>query len=61
MNETKPTAKESSPDPMADMVDYVIHQYGLTREEAREVVRQLAGDRALIDAEAGRLKAQKRP
>jgi hypothetical protein len=56
MNQIK--SAESSHDPM---VDYVIHQYGLTREEAREVVRQSAGDRALIDAEAGRLKAQKRP
>jgi hypothetical protein len=61
MTETKPAAKESSPDSMVDIVDYVIHQYGLTREEAREVVRLSAGDRALIDAEAGRLKAQKRP
>jgi hypothetical protein len=61
MTETKPPAKENSPGPKVDMVDYVIHQYGLTREEAREVVRQSAGDRALIDAEAGRLKAQKRP
>ena len=58
MNESKAATEESSPDPM---VDYVIHQYGLTREEAREVVKQSAGDRALIDAEAGRLKAQKRP
>jgi hypothetical protein len=45
----------------ASIVDYVIHQYGLTREEAREVVRQSAGDRAMVDAEAGRLKAHKRP
>jgi hypothetical protein len=57
MSENKAT-EENTPNPI---VDYVIHQYGLTREEAREVVRQSAGDRALIDAEAGRLKAQKRP
>jgi hypothetical protein len=57
MSENKAT-EENTPN---SIVDYVIHQYGLTREEAREVVRQSAGDRALMDAEAGRLKAQKRP
>ena len=57
MSENKAT-EENTPN---SIVDYVIHQYGLTREEAREVVKQSAGDRALIDAEAGRLKAQKRP
>jgi len=57
VNESKAAAEKSPPDPM---IDYVIHQYGLTREEAREVVKQSAGDRTLIDAEAGRLKAQKR-
>jgi hypothetical protein len=50
--------EEELPEPI---VDYVIHQYGLTRDQAREVVRHSAGDRALIDAEAGRLKALKRP
>jgi hypothetical protein len=57
MSENKLTEEELH----APIVDYVIHQYGLTREEAREVVRQSAGDRAMVDAEAGRLKAQKRP
>lgn len=58
MNQTNTAMEENPRDPM---IDYVIHQYGLTREEAREVVKQSAGDRALIDAEAGRLKAHKRP
>lgn len=58
MNQTNTPMEENPRDPM---IDYVIHQYGLTREEAREVVKQSAGDRALIDAEAGRLKAHKRP
>jgi hypothetical protein len=57
MGENKQTESELS----GAMVDYVVHQYGLTREEAREVVRQSAGDRAMVDAEAGRLKAHKRP
>ena len=53
--------KQAESEPSGAMVDYVVHQYGLTREEAREVVRQSAGDRAMVDAEAGRLKAHKRP
>lgn len=57
MSENKQKEEES----VASIIDYVIHQYGLTREEAREVVKQSAGDRAMVDAEAGRLKAHKRP
>jgi hypothetical protein len=45
----------------APIIDYVVHQYGLTRDQARELVRQFGGDRALIDAEAGRMKAYRRP
>lgn len=58
MSENKQTEEESS---ASAIIDYIIHQYGLTREEAREVVKQSAGDRAMVDAEAGRVKAHKRP
>ncbi|HEY7764151.1 MAG TPA: hypothetical protein VIB38_04095 [Aestuariivirgaceae bacterium] len=57
MNASKP---QDSEQPTESVVDYIIHQYGLTREEARDVVRQCAGDPSRIDAEAGRLRAQKK-
>ena len=52
--------KEKSEEQDGEAVDYVVHQYGLTRDEAREVVRESAGDRLKIDAAAGRLRAQRR-
>lgn len=52
--------KEKREDQNDEAVDYVVHQYGLTRDEAREVVRESAGDRMKIDAAAGRLRALRR-
>lgn len=43
------------------VIDYVVHQYGLTRDQARELVKLFGGDRAKIDAAAGRMKALRRP
>jgi hypothetical protein len=43
------------------LIDYVIHQYGLTRDEARDVVKQFGPSQAEVDAAAGRMRAQKRP
>jgi hypothetical protein len=54
-------SKAQNAQPPEAVVDYIIHQYGLTRDQAREVVRQCAGDPSRIDAEAGRLRAQKKP
>jgi hypothetical protein len=38
-------------------IDYFVRQYGLTREEARELIRVHGDDRKELDAAAGRLKA----
>jgi hypothetical protein len=42
------------------LVDYIIHQYGLTRDQAREIVRRHGGDRGKIDAAAGQMKAARK-
>jgi hypothetical protein len=48
-------------EPPEAVLDYIVHQYGLTRDQARDVVRQCADDPSRIDVEAGRLRAQKKP
>jgi hypothetical protein len=42
------------------LIDYVVHQYGLTRDEARDVIKQFGSSKAEIDAAAGWVKARKR-
>jgi hypothetical protein len=42
------------------LIDYVVHHYGLTRDEARDLVKQFGGNKAEIDAAAGWVKALKR-
>jgi hypothetical protein len=59
MNSGKPPESDQPAEPSA-MEDYVVHQYGLTRDQARELVKQHGGDKSKIDAAAGWLKAQKR-
>jgi hypothetical protein len=43
------------------LIDYVIHQYGLTRDQAREIVREHGGDREMVDAMAGKVRAAHKP
>jgi hypothetical protein len=43
------------------LIDYVIHQYGLTRDQAREIVREHGSDREMVDAVAGKVKAARKP
>jgi hypothetical protein len=50
--------EREEPDP--ETVDYIVHQYGLTRDEAREVVKEHGRDRTKIDAAAGRMRALRR-
>jgi hypothetical protein len=42
------------------LINYVVHQYGLTRDEARDVVKQFGSNKAEIDAAAGWVKALRR-
>ena len=44
-----------------DLVDHVVHHYGLTRDQARDVVRRHRDDPRKIDAAAGDIKASRRP
>jgi hypothetical protein len=60
MNSERPQDRNEQPPELAATVDYIVHQYGLTREEARELVRQHGGDRSKIDAAAGWMRAQRR-
>lgn len=41
-------------------VDYVVRKYGLTRDQARGIVKEHMGDRDKIDAAAGNMKAHRR-
>jgi hypothetical protein len=43
------------------LIDYVIHQYGLTRDQAREIVREHGRDREMVDAIAGKVRAARKP
>jgi hypothetical protein len=43
------------------LIDYVIHQYGLTRDQAREIVREHGRDREMVDAMAGKVRAARKP
>jgi hypothetical protein len=49
------TDKKVEPD--QSEIDYFVRQYGLTHEEARELIRAHGDDRKELDAAAGRLKA----
>jgi hypothetical protein len=42
------------------LIDYVIHQYGLTRDQAREIVREHGRDREMVDAIAGKIRAARK-
>jgi hypothetical protein len=42
------------------LINYVIHQYGLTRDQAREIVREHGSNREMVDAMAGRLRAARK-
>jgi hypothetical protein len=48
------------PDDPESLIDYVIHQYGLTRDQAREIVRGCRGDRGMVDAIAGKMRAARK-
>ena len=52
-------AAGAAPDPES-LIDYVIHQYGLTRDQAREIVREHGNDREMIDAMAGKVRAARK-
>ena len=43
------------------LIDYVIHQYGLTRDQARDIVREYGNDREMVDAMAGKVRAAHKP
>jgi hypothetical protein len=43
------------------LIDYVIHQYGLTRDQARDIVREYGNDREMVDAMAGKARAARKP
>jgi predicted metal-dependent TIM-barrel fold hydrolase len=43
------------------LINYVIHQYGLTRDQAREIVREHGSNREMVDAMAGKLRAARKP
>jgi len=43
------------------LIDHVIHQYGLTRDQAREIVREHGHDREMVDAMAGKMRAARKP
>jgi hypothetical protein len=43
------------------IIDYVIHQYGLTRYQAWEIVREHGNDREMVDAVAGKVRAARKP
>jgi hypothetical protein len=44
-----------------DLIDRIVHHYGLTRDQAREVVRRHRDDPRKIDAAAGDIRAGRRP
>lgn len=43
----------------ADMVEHVVHQYQLTRQEARDLVVRHGSDPDQLDAAAGKLKSDR--
>jgi hypothetical protein len=54
----RPTGQADDPE---GLIDYVIHQYGLTRDQAREIVREHGSDREMVDAVAGKIRAARKP
>jgi hypothetical protein len=40
-------------------VDNVVRHYGLTREQARQLIRQFGGNRRELEAAAGRITAKR--
>ena len=57
-NANIPATGASDPE---SLIDYVIHQYGLTRDQARELVREHGRDREMLDAMAGKLRVARKP
>jgi len=55
---SRSTGQTNDPD---SLIDYVIHQYGLTRDQAREIVREHGRDREMVDAIAGKVRAARKP
>jgi hypothetical protein len=55
------TSKLRDQDGEDDLIDHVVRHYGLTRDQAREVVRRHREDPMKIDAAAGDIKAGRRP
>jgi hypothetical protein len=55
---SKPTGQANDPE---SLIDYVIHQYGLTRDQAREIVREHGSNREMVDAIAGKVRAARKP
>ena len=49
------------PNDPESLIGYVIHQYGLTRDQAREIVREYGNDREMVDAMAGKARATRKP
>ena len=41
-------------------IDYFARQYGLTREEVRQLIHKHGNDRAELEAAAGRLRAARK-
>jgi hypothetical protein len=60
MVNANPRATGEANDPES-LIDYVIHQYGLTRDQARDIVREHGSDREMVDAMAGKVKAARKP
>lgn len=55
---TRSTGDANDPE---SLIKYVIHQYGLTRDQAREIVREHGNDREMVDAMAGKVRASRKP
>jgi hypothetical protein len=55
---SRPTSEANDPE---SLINYVIHQYGLTRDQAREIVREHGSNREMVDAMAGKVRAARKP
>jgi len=55
---SRPTSEANDPE---SLINHVIHQYGLTRDQAREIVREHGSNREMVDAMAGKVRAARKP
>jgi hypothetical protein len=55
---SRPTGEANDPE---SLINHVIHQYGLTRDQARDIVREHGSNREMVDAMAGKVRAARKP